>query len=90
MWEEKSDLNQWIAQASDPSSFFFFFYLRGCPDQLARTTTNPTAHWTPYKPSEHVKYRGGNMRTHESSNPGAVEGDKPLPPPGQDPQRLRS
>jgi len=24
--------------------FFFFIYLRGCPGQLARTTTNPTAH----------------------------------------------
>jgi hypothetical protein len=24
--------------------FFFFFDLRGCPGQLARTTTNPTVH----------------------------------------------
>jgi hypothetical protein len=26
------------------SSFFIFFFLRGCPGQLARTTTNLTAH----------------------------------------------
>jgi hypothetical protein len=25
-------------------AFLFFFDLRGCPGQLARTTTNPTAH----------------------------------------------
>jgi hypothetical protein len=64
--------------------FFFFFYLRGCPGQLARTTTNPTAHWTPCKPSGHVRHHGGDRRAHEDSNPGAAGGDKPLLPPGQD------
>jgi hypothetical protein len=68
-------------------AIFFFFDLRGCPGQLARTTTNLTAHWTPCKPSGYVRHRGGDRRAHEDSNPGAVEGDKPLPPPGQDPQR---
>jgi len=65
---------------------FLFIYLRGCPGQLARTTTNPTAHWIPCKPSGHVRHRGGDRRAHEGSNPGGAEGDKPLPPPGQDPQ----
>jgi hypothetical protein len=66
--------------------FFFFFFLRGCPGQLARTTTNPTAHWTPCKPNGHVRHRGSDRRAHENSNPGAAGGDKPLLPPGQDPQ----
>jgi len=70
----------------DRWSYIFFFDLRGCPGQLARTTTNPTAHWTPCKPSEHVRHRGGDRCAHEDSNPGVVEGDKPLPPPGQDPR----
>jgi hypothetical protein len=73
-----------------PLTFFFlqlfFFDLRGCSGQFARTTTNFTAHWTPCKPSGHVRHRGGDRRAHEGSNLGAVEGDKPLPPPGQDPQ----
>ena len=64
----------------------FFFDLRGCPGQLARTTTNPTAHWTPCKPNEHVRHREVDRRAHEDLNPGAAGGDKPLLPPGQDPQ----
>jgi len=64
----------------------FFFDLRGCPGQLAHTTTNPMAHWTPCKPSGHVRHRGGDRRAHEDSNPGAAGEDKPLLPPGQDPQ----
>jgi hypothetical protein len=63
-----------------------FFDLRGCPGQLARTMTNPTTHWTPCKPSGHVRHRGDDRRAHEDSNPGAAGGDKPLPPPGQDPR----
>jgi hypothetical protein len=59
----------------------FFFYLRGCPGQLARTTTNPTAHWTPCKPSGHVRHSGDDRRAHENSNPGAAGEDKPLLPP---------
>jgi len=66
--------------------FYFFFDLRGCPGQLARTTTNPMAHWTPCKPSGHVRHRGGDRHAHEDSNPGAAGGDKLLLPPGQDPQ----
>jgi hypothetical protein len=70
--------------------FFFFFDLRGCPGQLARTTTNLTAHWTPCKLSGHVRHRGGDRHAHENSNPGAAGGDKPLLPPGQDPQCYRA
>jgi len=66
--------------------FFFFFNLRGCSDQLARTTTNPTVHWIPCKPSGHVRHRGDDRHAHENSNPGAAGKDKPLPPPGQDPR----
>ena len=66
--------------------YYFFFDLRGCPGQLARTTTNPTAHWTPCKPNEHIRHRGDDRRAHENSNPGTTGGDKPLLPPGQDPQ----
>jgi hypothetical protein len=51
--------------------FFFIIYLRGCPGKL---------------PSEHVRHRGDDRRAHEDSNPGAAGGDKPLLPPGQDPQ----
>jgi hypothetical protein len=40
----------------------------------------------PCKPSRYVRHRGDDRRAHEGSNPGATEGDKPLPPPGQDPQ----
>jgi hypothetical protein len=64
----------------------FFFDLCGCPGQLARTTTNLTVHWTPCKPSGHVRHHEGDKYAHESSNSGAAEGDKPLSPPGQDPQ----
>jgi len=66
-------------------SSFFFFYLCGCLGQLARTTTNPMTHWTPCKPSGHVRHRGGDKHAYKDSNPGA-EGDKPLPPPAKDPQ----
>jgi hypothetical protein len=66
--------------------FFFFFDLCGCLDQLARTTTNPTAHWTPCKPSRHVRHREDDRRTHENSNPETAEEDKPLPPPAKYPQ----
>ena len=62
----------------------FFFYLCGCPGQLARTKTNPTAHWISCKPSEHVRYRGDNRHAHGSLNPGGVERNKSLPPLGQD------
>jgi len=31
-------------------------------------------------------HRGGDRRAQEDSNPGAAGGDKPLLPPGQDPQ----
>ena len=65
---------------------FFLFDLRGCPDQFARITTNLTAHWTPCKPSGHVRHRGDDRRAHESSNLEAVEKNKLLPSPGQDPQ----
>jgi hypothetical protein len=61
-----------------------FIYLRGCLGQLARTTTNPMAHWTSCKPNEHVRHRGGDRRAQWGSNPGAEEGNKPLPPLGQD------
>jgi hypothetical protein len=64
----------------------YFFYLRGCSGQFARTTTNLTAHWTPCKPNKYVRYRGSDRYSHKSLNPGAAEGDKPLPLPGQDPQ----
>ena len=64
----------------------FFFDLCGCSGQLARITTNLMAHWTPCKLSEYVRHRGGDRRAHENSNPGAAGGDKPLLPPGQDPQ----
>jgi hypothetical protein len=63
--------------------FVFFFYLHGCPGQLARTMTNPTAHWTSCKPSEHVRHRGDDRRAQGDSNPGAEEGNKSLPPLGQ-------
>ena len=66
--------------------FFLFFDLRGCLGQLARTTTNPTTHWTPCKPSEHVRHRRGDRHAHEDSNPEAAGGDKPLLLPGQDPR----
>jgi len=64
----------------------YFFYLRGCPGQLARTTTNPTAHWIPCKPNEHVRHREDDKRAHKNSNREAMERDKLFPPPGQDPQ----
>ena len=64
----------------------FFYYLRECAGQLARTTTNPTIHWTPCKPNRHVKHRGGDRHAHKDSNLGAAGEDKPLPPLGQDPQ----
>jgi hypothetical protein len=57
-----------IKRGSISFFFFFFFDLRGCPGQLARTTTNLTAHWTPCKPSKHVRHRGGDRRAHEDSN----------------------
>ena len=50
--------------------FFFFFGNPWCPGQLTRTTTNPRAHWTSCKPSEHVRHRGGDRRTQRESNPG--------------------
>jgi hypothetical protein len=63
---------------------YIFFYLRGCPGQLARTTTNPTAHWTSCKPSEHVRYRGDDKHAQRSSKPVAEKGNNSLPPLGQD------
>ena len=50
--------------------------------QLTRTTTNPRAHWTSCKPSEHVRHRGGDRRAQWGSNPCAEEGNKSLPPLG--------
>jgi len=60
----------------------FFFFNSGCPAQLTRTTTNFQAHWTFCKPSEHVRYRGGDRRAQWSLNPGAEEGNKSLQPLG--------
>jgi hypothetical protein len=54
-------------------SFFSFFYLCGCLGQLARTTTNLTAHWTPCKPSRHVRHHEDNRHAHEDSNPGTAK-----------------
>ena len=51
--------------------------------QLARTTTNPAAHWTSCKPSEYVKHHGDDRRVQGGSNPGAEEGNKSLLPLGQ-------
>ena len=66
--------------------WIFFFNLCRYPGQLARTTTNFTAHWTPCKPSGHVKHRECDRRAHEDSNSWAAKGDKLLPPPNQGPQ----
>ena len=37
-------INQSATSQVQIAAVSFFFYLRGCPGQLARTTTNPTAH----------------------------------------------
>jgi len=58
--------------------YIFFFYLRGCPSQLARTTTNSTTHWTPCKLNEHIRHRKNDRHTHKNSNPEATREDKPL------------
>jgi hypothetical protein len=66
------------------AAYFFFFFLRGCPGQFARTTTNLTTHWISCKPSEHVRHRRSDRHAQWGSNPGAEEGNKPLQPLGQD------
>jgi len=58
--------------------YIYIYYLRGCPSQLARTTTNFTAHWTPCKPNEHIRYRESDRYAHKNSNLEATREDKPL------------
>ena len=60
---------------------YLFIYLRRCPGQLARITTNLTAHWTLCKPSGHIKHRGDDRHAHEDSNSRAAEWNKLLPQP---------
>jgi hypothetical protein len=55
----------------------FFFWFTWVSGQLARTTTNPTAHWTSCKPSEHIKYHGSDRHAHENSNPEQWEEPRP-------------
>jgi hypothetical protein len=63
-------------------SFFLFMWVSG---QLARTTTNLTAHWTPCKPSRHVKHREDDRHAHEDSNP---ETAKEISPSHRQPKTL--
>jgi len=53
--------------------FFFFFYFRGCPGQLARTSTNPTGpevndhvslQWPSYE-----RPQGSNLRPKREQTP---------------------
>jgi hypothetical protein len=75
--------SSWKEEPMNTKILFFYYYLRGCPGQLAHTTTSLTAHWTSCKPSEHVRHHGGNRHAQGGSNPGAEEGNKSLPPLGQ-------
>jgi hypothetical protein len=54
----QGSMNSWF-----PSFLVFYYYLRGYPDQFACATTNPTAHRTFCKPSEHVRHHGGDKHT---------------------------
>jgi hypothetical protein len=47
--------------------YFFIYLFMWVFGQLARTTTNLTAHWT--KLSGYVKHHGDDRRAHERSNP---------------------
>lgn len=54
-----------------------FFLFSGCPGQLARMTTDLTAHWTSCKSSEHVRHHKDDRRAQENSNPDAKKGTSP-------------
>ena len=85
MFREKTTFNELFLKrgAHEHKDSFYYYYLRGCPGQLAHTTTSLTAHWTSCKPSEHVRHHGGNRHAQGGSNPDAEEGNKSLPPLGQ-------